>query len=489
MLSIRPLESNGHRGQAESMTLIDYVDTLRRHWRLVVALTVLGAVGGYFLASTQPNMYRASATVLVSSDQAGSASDLLQGSVYVESLVTSYAAMATSELVLEPVIDELDLPTTSRGLAGSLTAESPASTFLIEIHAERGEAAEAQDLANAVADELAVAVSDVSPSIQDEPAVRVNTIQSATLPAGPFAPDERRMAAMGGAAGLLLGVAFALLLRAFGGRIRDVADATAVTTTPVLGEVVEAPRRSTLPGVVLQDPRSGEAESVRAVAANMHYLGVDGGLKSFLVTSSSPAEGKSSIACAMALILAEASARVLLVDADLRSPAIHDLTGLEPSVGLSTVLVGDVDLESAVQHWTPNSLEVLTSGPVPPNPGQLLNSDSIRTVLQQAKRQYDIVIVDTGPLALVSDAVWLGHLVDGVLVVARRGKTKTRALARVLDTLHAARTPASGVVINGGRRKRRSKYSYGYGSTTAPKQSRRGRSSPASGDSTVAVDR
>ena len=456
------------------MTLIDYLDVMRRHWRLIAGLTLLGAIcGGVFASAGQP-MYRSSVTVLVSADKAGSTSDLVQGSAYVESLVTSYATMATSELVLGPVIEELDLDTTSRGLAGSVRAESPTATVLIDIHAERPDPVEARDLANTVAAELASAVSEVSPTLRGRPAVRVTTIQSATTPGAPFSPNVRRSAALGAGLGLMLGVAGALLLRALGGRVREAGDVVAMSPTPVLGEVVQAPRRTRLPSVVLSEPRSAEAESVRAVAANMHYLGVDGGLKSFLVTSASPAEGKSSVACALALILAERSAGVLVVDADLRSPAVHALTGLLPDVGLSNVIVGDLPLEDAVQTWTDTGVDVLTGGPVPPNPGQLLNSNAVRAVLNEAKKRYDVVIVDTGPLSLVSDAVWLGHHVDGVLVVARRGRTKTKSLARVLQTLASARTPAAGVVVNGGRRPRSGKYGYGSGygyvSPSSPKQ-------------------
>ncbi len=455
------------------MTLIEYLNTLRRHWRPVVVCTLLGGVLGYLLAASQPSAYRASATVLVSADRAGTTSDLLQGSAYVESLVTSYAVLATSEIVLQPVIDDLGWDTTPKGLAGSVTAASPTSTVLIEISADRGDPVEAQQLANSVADELAAAVSEVSPSIADQPAVTVTTIQTADVPGAPFAPNPRRSSALGAFVGLVLGVGIALLLRALGGRVRDANDAAEASATPVLGQVVQAQRRRTLPDMVMSDPRSAEAESVRGVAANMHYLGVDGGFRSFLVTSSAPAEGKSSVACALALTMTETSSRVLLVDADLRSPTVHELTGLVASVGLSTVLVGDVDFDSAIQHWSSRQLDVLTSGPVPPNPGQLLTSDALRAVIEMAEKRYDVVVVDTGPLSLVSDAVWLGHLVDAIIVVARRGKTKTRALARVLETLAAARTPASGVIVNGALRSRRSKYGYGYVPATRSRRRRR----------------
>lgn len=442
------------------MTLLDYLNTLRRYALLIFALVVLCGGGAYLLSTTRPDVYQASATVLVSADRAGSASDLVQGSTYVEQLVSSYAVMVRSEVVLQPVIDELGLDTTPKALAGSLTAETPVNTVLIDIHARRWDPAEARILADAVADQLAVAVSKVSPSIDDEPAVRVTTIQSATLPRFAIAPSPRRWAVGGGLVGLLLGIGLALLLRVFGGRVRDASDVASVASTPTLGEVVEAPRRLTLPAAVLRAPRSAESESLRRVAANMHYLGVDGGMRSFLVTSASPGEGKSSIAAAMALILAETSDRVLLVDADLRSPSLHALTGLEPDVGLSTVLVGDIELDQAIQSWGTAGPHVLTSGPVPPNPGQLVNSDAMKAVLVRAREQYDTVVVDTGPMMMVSDPVWLGHLVEGVLVVARRGHTRTILLGKILNALATARVPASGVVISRGKRPRRGEYGY-----------------------------
>lgn len=454
------------------MTLVDYVTTLRRSWRVIVAVMVLGAVLGYAYASSKPFAYRATSTVLVSADRAGSASDLVQGSTFVENLVTSYGLMASSELVLQPVIDELDLTETPRQLARALTVDTPLNTVLININVVRGDPEQAQEIANAVADELATAVSEVSPVVEGEPSVRVTTIQSASEPQFPIAPNVRRTTALGGALGLVLGVALAFLRRMLGGRVNDANDVALVTSTPVVGEIVEAKRGTSLPAAVRQNPRSPEAESLRGLAANLHYLTYDGGLRSMVVTSASPGEAKSNVASALALILAEGMGRVLLVDADLRSPSVDALTGLDNTIGLSSVLVGDYDLASAVQPWSPG-VDVLTSGPVPPNPGQLLNSEGLRAVLGELTGKYDLVIIDAGPLRLVSDGVWLGHLVDRVLVVAQYGRTRTRMLAEAFESLAAGGVTASGVVISRIKRKRGG---YGYGSDyVSPGSARRGR--------------
>ncbi len=443
------------------MTLAEYLDTLKRYWSTILALTVIATIGAYVYEARQPNIYRGSATVLVSADRAGTASELVQGSEYVKSLVSSYVVMATSELVLQPVIEDLGLETTPRSLGKTLTVESPVNTVLIDIHAERRDSNEARELADAVAAELARAVSTVSPEVGGSSAVRVTTIQSAVTPQYPVSPNPLRSGVLGALAGLLLGVLVALVRRAIGGRVGEAADVASVSPAPVLGVVDEARRGLTLPAAVLGDPRSHEAESVRSVAANLHYLNVEDGLRALLVTSASPAEGKSSLSSALALILAETATRVLLVDADLRSPSLHTFTGLEPAVGLTSVLVGDTSVQDALQPWLPN-LDVLTSGPVPPNPGQLLTSEGFRSFLAEARAQYEVVIVDTGPMTIVSDAVWLSHLVDGILVVARRGKTRTRVLGQVLQTLEAARGHSLGVILTRGRSRPASR-KYGYG--------------------------
>lgn len=456
------------------MTLVDYVTILRRSWRLVLVMLVLGASLGYVYAQNQPFTYRATSQVLVSADRAGSTSDLVQGSTFVENLVSSYALMSTSELVLQPVIDELDLEGTPRQLARSISVDSPLNTVVININVVSGDPARTSAVANAVADELAVAVSKVSPVVEGQPAVRVTTIQSATTPNVPIAPNKKRLTVLGLGLGLILGVALAFLRRLLGGRVNDQTDVAQLTSTPVVGEIVEAKRGTSLPASVRQNPRSAEAESLRGLAANLHYLTFDGGMRSLVITSASPGEAKSNIAAALALIMAEGHGRVLLVDADLRSPSVDALTGLDNTIGLSSVLVGDFDFSSAVQTWGGSRVDVLTSGPIPPNPGQLLTSDGLRGVLAEVGGLYDLVIVDAGPIMLVSDAVWLGHLVDRVLVVAQYGKTRVKSLSAALDALSSGGVSAAGVVIS---RVRRRRATYAYGSSyrlEAPAKATRG---------------
>lgn len=443
------------------MTPIEYVKTLRRHWLGVVVLTILGALGGYAYGESSPSVYQSTSSVLVTSEVTGNGSDLLQGANYVEDLVTTYVDLATSEKVLKPVIDELDLDTTTRSLARSITAESPLNTVSIKITVRGTDPEKTATVANAVTASLSEAVSDVSPTVAGKPAIRLTTIESANVPTVPVAPNKRRLTLIGALIGLILGAGYALARRTFGSAIADADDVARVTDLPVVGGIVEAKRSSTLPATVLENSLGVQAESLRGLSANLSFLGVDGGLKSIVVTSASPAESKSSIATATALVLAEASHKVLLIDADLRAPTVHDLTSLDNTIGLSTVLIGEDSLEVAVHQWGYEGLDVLTSGPIPPNPGQLLNSGAMSALIEKAEQSYDMIVVDSPPLLQVVDAVWLGHLVDGVLVVARRGKTTPRSLARALETLEASHTHVSGIVLS--RLSRGSRKGYGYG--------------------------
>jgi capsular exopolysaccharide synthesis family protein len=280
------------------------------------------------------------------------------------------------------------------------------------------------------------------------------------VPSVPISPAKKLWVAAGALLGLVIGVGVALGRRLVGSAIADADDVARVTDVPVVGQIAESRRGTTLPAAVLADSLGIEAESLRGLTANLSFLGVDHGLRSLVITSPSPGESKSSVATATALVLAEAAHKVLLVDADLRAPSIHLLTNLDNSIGLSTVLIGDDSLERAVQSWGQDGLHVLTSGPQAPNPGQLLSSDAMRGLLATAESTYDFVVVDSAPLLSVVDAVWLGHMVSGALVVARRGKTTSRALSRALDTLASSRTSVSGIVISRVRRGTKTKYAY-----------------------------
>jgi succinoglycan biosynthesis transport protein ExoP len=442
------------------MTLAEYMGVFRRYWFGIVVLTLVGALGGYALGARAEVKYRASTSLLVNTVISGSGSDILNGTSYVEKQISSYVGLATSQRVLQSVIDDLHLHISSHTLAGSVSADSPTDTALININAVSPDPVQAAAIANAVTDSLSKEVGAIAPQFEGKPAIRLTTVKTATVPRAAFSPNRRLYIVVGLLAGLLLGLVLALVRRSLGSAINDANDVARVTDLPVVGEIVSSKPGMTLPAAVLRDPTGLEAESMRGLAANLSFLGVDHGLRSLVITSASTGESKSSLAASVSLVLAEGSNKVLLVDADLRKPTIHRLTNLDNSIGLSTVLIGKDTLELAVQPWAHEGLDVLTSGPSAPNPAQLLSSQAMRTLVAKAEASYDFIVIDTAPLLSVADAVWLTHVASGMLVAVRRGHTHPRALRRAMEIVAPTRTSVLGLVITRVRRSSRAKYAY-----------------------------
>lgn len=443
---------------------MEYVRAVTRYWWLIVLLSVTGALIGFLVASQQAPMYRSSSAVMLSAGAQASTAELVQGSTYVRNLVDSYVRVTTSELVLQPVADELGLDRSPRQLAQSMEVSAPLNTLVIDISVVDADPDRAHAIAAAVTSHLAEATDVISPGTGNNAAVRLTTISPASHPTTPFAPDYRLYIAIGLVLGAVVGLLGAVLWRLLASKVTRTADVAGLTDKPVIGEIIEAKSPLTLPQSVLTNPLGREAESLRALAANLTFLEVGRPMRSLVVTSGSPAEAKSSIATSLAITLVEASGRVLLIDADLRSPAIADTTNLSNGVGLVDVLLGRAELQDAVQSWATEGLDVLTSGAIPPNPAQLMSSDAMQALLETAARDYDHIILDTPPVLAVTDAVWLGRFVDGVVVVARRGRTLTRSLRRSLQVL--ASSPVVGVVLSRMPRARRR----GYG-VSPPKSS------------------
>lgn len=432
------------------MTLGEYLGALRKRWLLIVAVTILGGVIGYAYGSIQPDTYRAQSSVVVVPARGDSTSELVQGSNYVQGLVATYTVVAKSPVVLDRVIADLSLDTNARALAGQITVDSPLDTTVLQIAVTGRDPSQITQIANGVAAELAIAVEGLAPQTSTSgPAVRVELISGATEPRYPIAPNVRLLAVVGAIIGFVIGIAYAVLRQLLATRLVSRNDIADVTDLPILGEVFSTGSEVSLPTTVRESASGSAAESVRSVAAALRFANVDGDTKVIMVTSPDASEGKSSVTLALALILAEQGQKVLLIDADLRRGSIADLTGLEGVVGLTTVLVGDVTDEAAIQTWGSPPISVLTSGAVPPNPGQLLASAHLRQLLMAARNAYDLVLVDSPPVLAVSDPLWVAPAADGILIVTRYRRTKRDALARTISALDSTRTRVLGVIFNG----------------------------------------
>jgi capsular exopolysaccharide synthesis family protein len=196
------------------------------------------------------------------------------------------------------------------------------------------------------------------------------------------------------------------------------------------------------------NPKSPISEQYRTIRTNVEFASVDQELSTLLVTSSGPSEGKSSTTANLGVVFAQQGKRVLLIDGDLRKPTVHYTFKLDNRIGLSTVLVGDKTLEEAVKETDVPNLDILTCGPIPPNPSELLGSKAMKQMLQIAQETYDVIIFDTPPVLAVTDAQILANICDGTIIVARSEQTEYEAIQKAKELLEPANAKMLGIVLN-----------------------------------------
>ena len=294
-------------------------------------------------------------------------------------------------------------------------------------------------------------------------------VQPARVPNGPSSPRPLRNTFIALLVGLALGIAIAIAQDRLDRRLRHGSDAEAILERPILGTIPES-RSLRGPGQRGLQLAGPEAEAFRTLRTNLHFFGVDQQVKSILVTSSTPGDGKSTIAKYMASTAAASGGRTVLLEADLRRPTLRRSIPELHGKGLTDVLAGDVEILDVVQHVSLSdgtapqgvrALDIIVSGPIPPNPTDLLESDRMRDVLSELEAEYDLVIVDSTPLAVVPDGVPLAKLTSGVVIVIREGKstsTAAWALRKQMDNLDIH---PMGVIVNGAARRKEGGY-YGY---------------------------
>lgn len=214
--------------------------------------------------------------------------------------------------------------------------------------------------------------------------------------------------------------------------------------------------------ISLKQPKSPISEQYRTIRTNIQFSSVDREIRSIVVSSTGPGEGKSTTAANLAVVFAQQGKRVLLVDADLRKPTVHYTFRVENIYGLTRVLMRQVSLTDAVQPSDLEHLDILPSGPIPPNPAELLGSKHMEEFLEEAKAKYDVVIMDTPPVLVVTDAQVLTNRVDASLLVVSSGKTDKDGALKAKELLNAGKGKLIGVVLNGVDQKDSQHYYY-YG--------------------------
>jgi len=449
--------------------LQDYLRVVRKRWRIIVAVTCLAVLAAAALTILTPRTYQSTAQLFISTANSETTAELAQGSTFTQKQMKTYADVITSPKVLDPIHDALGVDR-SASLARSVTATTPPDTVLLNVSVVDRDKAKAARVANAVAEEFTSTIQELqSVKAGQESPVKATVVRPATEGSAPVAPRPARNLAMGLLLGLLLGLGLALLRDLLDTSIKGERDVKEVTDETIIGGIHFDPDAKTHPLIVQGDPQSTRAEAFRTLRTNLQFVDAANHPKVLVFTSSLPGEGKSTSTANLALTMGASGARVCVVEGDLRRPRLLQYMGLEGGVGLTTVLIGDAELDDVLQPFGQN-VHVLGAGPIPPNPSELLGSDPMRAVLDELRQRFDYVIIDAPPVLPVTDAAVVSRLADGAVMVVGAGVIKKEDLSRALDTLETVGARVLGLVMNRVPTKGADGYSY-YGERYAYRSS------------------
>lgn len=444
------------------MELREYLEVLTRRWWQVVlvALVTLGAAMG--ASAVMPPRYESQVMLRVT--PAAAPQTTYEAIRTAELLAKTYRELISSDYVAIDAMKRLGEGGSVEGFKRDVAVELIPDTEIVRIIAS----ADAPDRARRIAE--AVAEASIAYVRNSEREDKVTVAVPALTPAKPAWPQPRVAAIAGLAFGLALGVALALSFDYLGARIERAGEVEEKVGLQVIGQIprlVGAGSRAN----VFSEPNNPLAEHFRHLRTSVLYSMDGQKLDTLLVTSAEPRQGKTAVASNLAVSLAKTGKRILLVDADMRVPTIHEFFAMPNDIGLSDYLSGRSAFESVVRLTGYDALSAVTAGPRPDEPSELLGSIRMSEFLRQAHTVADLTIIDSPPALTVTDSVILAARVDAVLLVVDR-RQRLETVRRVKAQLGQVGAHVLGVAFNRAemdRASQKNSYYYYVGSQDSPK--------------------
>lgn len=438
----------------------------RRRWWIVVLLMIVAGASAYVSASRQEDQYAANAKILVISGKPDSGSDYsaLQTS---RSLAETYRQLIETGPVMDRVIALLDLPYTSPQLREKVSTSVVVDTQIVQVSVTDHDPDMAASLANAISSEFRSYITEqVDPRI----GAQVEIADPALVPTAPFAPQPMRSLLLGTFVGALLGAGVVALLEFLDNTVKPDVNIQGIASAPVLASVAEVSRLA--PGgsqvYTMAQPRTSASEAMRLLRTNLQFASASGKIDSLAITSSAPGEGKSTITANLGVVLAQSGLIVAIVDGDLRNPTQHKIFGVENSLGMTSLLTNpEAGWEAMAHKVALPGLFLVPSGPIPPNPPDLLSSETFEQIIDRIKADVDIVLIDTPPILHASDPLIVSRITDGVMLVCRSHKTRIEAFRQAVQSIHQGKLRIVGIVLNRVPRRNTETYYY-YGEYYGP---------------------
>ncbi len=500
------------------MELEQYFAVIRKWLWLIVACVLVAAVSSYLGTLQMPRIYQATTTVMVGQVLKQRNPDT-QDLFLSQQLAQTYADMVRRRPILEGVAEVLGLDYVPS--AEDVSARQVPGTQLLEIvvrdtHPERaravadmiayqlilqsptesGEEHQRQAFVQAQLEDLESRIQETQDEIGEEQARLesaniaalqhklsnyqstyaslllavqggvnyISVVEPATTPTVPISPRVGETVMLASAIGLILAVGGAFLIEYLDDTIKTPDDVTRTADLPTLAGIARI-EGETYPEklIAVRHPLSPIVETYRLLRTNLQFSSVDKPTRTLMVTSPGPTEGKSVTLANLAVVMAQSGLRVVAVDADLRRPVLHKIFSLPNNRGLSdAILQPNPQVSEHLQATEVENLWVLVSGPLPPNPAELLGSERMGAIIEELKGQVDMVLLDSPPSLVVADAVILGTRVDGVLLVNDVGRTRRSEARQGAEEFRRVRANLLGVVLNRLSRRRGDYHYYHY---------------------------
>lgn len=446
---------------------------LLKKW-YIIAICFILATGSSF-AITQfylKPIYKAQTTLFLGKESDKMASLSIADIQLNNQLVADYRELLKSNLVAESIEQKLGVNAVK--LKSSVNVQTVKDSRIFSISYEDTD----PELAANVVNELALVIKQMASDIIQVKNVKI--IDIAKIPKFPVSPNKTRNLGLAGVMGIALAAGLIYLLEMLDYTFKKPEDVERQLELNVIGAVpkFEGGKRGKnktkdqkqleqdyLKNLITKnDPKAPASEAFREIRTNLHYMSVDKELKTLVVTSPSLGEGKTVTAVNMAVALAKSGKSVLVIDADLRKPKVHHYFGIENDKGLTNIIKGDIDekeVNSLTLRGIPN-LSVIPSGPIPPNPAEILSSNKMKQFLENLKGKYDVIIIDTPPVGQVTDAAILAGIADGTILVFACNQTRIDMAKRAKKALASVNSNIIGTVLTKLDTGRAKYYNYEY---------------------------
>lgn len=449
----------------EEIDLKDFFNYIKSKIVFIVILVAmfLSFILLYDLKIKTP-MYKTYTTIVLtqSDSQKGTTSTITQNDILLnKNLVSTYSEIIKSELILEQVINNLGIKATATELSNNIQVAALNDTEILKISVSNADPEVAASLANEIADVFTTEIKKIY-KIDN-----VSTIDRAKVPKEVANNTFKRDIVLAVFLGIFMGIGIIFILYYFDDTIKSNEDIEEKIGLPVLSKIFKSDvsKKDKTELVLSKYPKALVSESIKTLRTNLQFSSVDEDIKTILVTSSMPGEGKSFVSANLAIAFAQARKRVLLVDCDMRKGRQHLLFNVSNSKGLSKLLISKVKPSEIIDYINQTqikNLSLLTRGSCPPNPSELLGSKKNKQVIDILKKDYDIIIFDGAPCNGISDSLIMSSLIDKVIIVSAEGITPKEIIENTKNSLEKVDASVAGIVINKVNRKNVKYYGY-YG--------------------------